>query len=370
MQQASPKFGIFICLTCAGTHRGLGVHISFVRSITMDAFKTNEILRMDKGGNKAWRSFFEEHATTKLSGVDWEGSTIAERYGGEVGEEWKERLTARVEDREYVPGEKQEKTTSAAASRTATPLGQAKGISPQSVGPSSLRDSSPFIPSPGSGGRKTQNEAYFAKLGSENANRPGDLPPSQGGKYAGFGSSPAVEPEGSRGAGAGAGAGAGGALPGLDDLQKDPLAAVSKGFGWFASAVGKGAKSVNDDFIVPTAQKLAEADITSTARTHATTLGQTLQAGTKGAADTFSRFVEGDDGPRPRGRGQVPIDESKKDFWDSFGGAGPTAAAAPDPPKPSAIGTAAMRKGGGGGGGGGGGKGKAGKDEEWENENW
>ena len=60
--QASPKFGIFICLNCAGTHRGLGVHISFVRSITMDAFKAGEIHRMEQGGNDPWKKFFDDHA--------------------------------------------------------------------------------------------------------------------------------------------------------------------------------------------------------------------------------------------------------------------------------------------------------------------
>ena len=213
----------------------------------MDAFKTHEISRMDKGGNKAWKAFFEQHQLTKLSGVGWDQSTVADRYGGEVGDEWKDRLTARVEGRDYVPGEKKEKksaTDSAAASRSATPSRNLAG-----PGSSAPRDRSPSAASlsGGVGSRKEKNEAYFSKMGAENANRPEDLPPSQGGKYAGFGSAPAPGPEPRT---------ANGALPGLDDLQKDPVAAVSKSFGWFAAAVGKSAKTVNDGFIQPTAQKV------------------------------------------------------------------------------------------------------------------
>jgi len=33
---ASVNNGIFLCLKCAGIHRGFGVNISFVRSLTMD----------------------------------------------------------------------------------------------------------------------------------------------------------------------------------------------------------------------------------------------------------------------------------------------------------------------------------------------
>lgn len=33
---ASVTNGIFICMTCAGKHRGFGVHLSFVRSLTID----------------------------------------------------------------------------------------------------------------------------------------------------------------------------------------------------------------------------------------------------------------------------------------------------------------------------------------------
>lgn len=68
-QWASPKFGVFICLSCAGVHRGLGVHISFVRSITMDAFKAQEIERMRLGGNRPWRDFFDEAEANQMAGI-------------------------------------------------------------------------------------------------------------------------------------------------------------------------------------------------------------------------------------------------------------------------------------------------------------
>ena len=99
-------------------------------------------------------------------------------------------------------------------------------------------------PSRGAPGKAKVDDKYFAGLGAANASRSADLPPSQGGKYAGFGSTPIENTKQDA------------KLPGFDDLQRDPVAALTKGFGWFTTTVGKTAKTVNEGYIQPTAAKV------------------------------------------------------------------------------------------------------------------
>ncbi|KAF8395314.1 hypothetical protein HHK36_019257 [Tetracentron sinense] len=235
-QWASVSYGVFMCLDCSGKHRGLGVHLSFVRSVTMDSWSEPHLKKMESnsGGNNSLNSFLIARGIPKET-------DIPVKYNTNAASLFRQKIQTISDNLPWLePPIVQESVNSIPAkpprhnANTNASDWKWDGWDDNGGNGSVRRNQSVgnFRANGGTNGSRrswssediygklqasaANKDSFFASKVSGNAGRPEGIHPSQGGKYVGFGSTGtrSISRTSSQG-----------------DLIMDTVSALSQGFG-------------------------------------------------------------------------------------------------------------------------------------------
>ena len=101
---AHPEGHVFVLFSIwhSSNRRGLGTHISFVRSVRMDSWTLQQVELMKRGGNQRCNEFLQAHGVTATASTvrtDDVREMIRQKYDSPAAKLYKQVLKAEVEGR-------------------------------------------------------------------------------------------------------------------------------------------------------------------------------------------------------------------------------------------------------------------------------
>jgi len=80
---ASPKLGIFICVSCSDVHRAAGAHITCVKNFSTYLWGPDEVEMMRMVGNRRGRTLYGERTISSCDSKEHKVRACTKKYGGQ-----------------------------------------------------------------------------------------------------------------------------------------------------------------------------------------------------------------------------------------------------------------------------------------------